>query len=286
MMNADQKLQYETQGFLHLPGALDPRLLGRFKDAFDAAAQKYSNQWACESGAKSTLPQYFDIPHILDEDDVFTDLLDAPAIFPVLLEILGGDIHLHQTMARIFPPGDTLTGDWHTDLEGMNGIDLGHSLIFMVKVHYYPEDLAPDQGCLAFIPGSHRYPLGHPQIKLDHTKTSPAFTKIVPKAGDAVLFNVHVRHMALDNRSSRIRKSLIYSYSHFWVKNYPSAVPKDLERLATTIERKQLLGISTCGNGSYFQQTLLKPTLRTDVNHLLVAGRTLLSKTTKAYLAR
>ena len=108
----------------------------------------------------------------------------------------------------------------------------------------------------------------------------------MPKAGDAVLFNVHVRHMALANRSSRIRKSLIYSYSHFWVKNYPSAVPKDLETLATTIERKQLLGISTCGNGSYFQQTLLKPTLRTDVNHLLVAGRTLLSKTTKAYLAR
>lgn len=281
MITAEQKIQYETQGFLHIPGALDPRLLGRFKNAFDAAAQKYSKHW---KGDDEVAPQYFDIPHILDEDDAFSDLLDAPAIFPVLLEILGGDIQLHQTMARIFPPGDTLTGEWHTDLEGMQGIDLGHTLNFMVKVHYYPEDLAPDQGCLAFIPGSHRYPLGHPQIRLDHTRTSPAVTKIVPKAGDAVLFNVHVRHMALDNRSARIRKSLIYSYSHFWVKSYPNAAPKDLDRLATTDERKQLFGIGTAR--SYFQQTLVTPNLRTDVNNFLMAGKSLLSRTKKVYLAR
>jgi len=285
-MTIEQKIQYETQGFLHIPGALDPRILGRFKSAFDAAAQKHSNHWRSGSDGDGA-PQYFDIPHILDEDDVFSDLLDAPAIFPVLLEILGGDIQLHQTMARLFPPGETLTGDWHTDLEGMNGIDLGHSSNFMLKVHYYPEDLLPDQGCLAFIPGSHRYPLGHPKIKLDHTKTSPATTKIVPKAGDAVLFNVHVRHMALDNTSSRIRKSLIYAYSHFWVKSYPNAAPKDLDRLATTPERKQLFGIPTCGKErSYFQQTLIAPSLRVDVNNLFMAGRTLLSKTKKVYLAK
>ena len=287
MMTAEQKIQYETQGFLHLPGALDSQILGRFKSAFDAAAQKHSSHWKSVDGVNGAAPKFFDIPHILDEDDVFTDLLDAPAVFPVLLEILGGDIQLHQTMARIFPPGETLTGDWHTDLEGMNGIDLGHSLNFMLKVHYYPEDLAPDQGCLAFIPGSHRYPLGHPQIKLDHTRTSPAITKIVPKAGDAVLFNVHVRHMALDNTSPRIRKSLIYAYSHFWVKNYPNAIPKDVDRLATTNERKQLFGIPTCEKEhSYFQQTLLAPNLRVDVSNFLMAGRSLLSKTKKVYLAK
>ncbi|HXR76500.1 MAG TPA: phytanoyl-CoA dioxygenase family protein, partial [Bryobacteraceae bacterium] len=267
MMTAEQRIQFETQGFLHIRGALDPQLLGRFKKAFDAAADKYSNRW--KSGVS---PQFFDIPHILDEDDVFSDLLDAPAVFPVLLGLLGGDIQLHQTMARIFPPGETFTGKWHTDLEGMNGIELGHSWNFMLKVHYYPEDLAPDQGCLAFIPGSHRYPLGHPQIQIDHTRTSAAITKIVPKAGDAVVFNVHVRHMALDNTSPCIRKSLIYSYSHFWVKNYPNAVPKDLDRLATTKERKQLFGIPTCEKeSSYFHQTLIEPTLRVDVNNLLMA---------------
>jgi len=286
-MTAEQKIQYETQGFLHLPGALDSRTLARFKSAFDAAAQKYASQWKGGTGSNGATPQYFDIPHILDQDDVFSDLLDAPTVFPVLMEILGGDLQLHQTMARIFPPGETLTGEWHTDLEGMHGIDLGHSSNFMLKVHYYPEDLTPDQGCLAFIPGSHRYPLGHPLIRIDHTKASPAITKIVPKAGDAVLFNVHVRHMALDNTSPRIRKSLIYAYSHFWVKSYPNAAPKDLDRLATTPERKQLFGIPTGGKeGSYFQQTLLPPTLRVDVNNLLMAGRTLLSKTKKAYLSK
>jgi len=282
MMTAEQKIQYETQGFLHLPGALDPQLLGRFKNAFDAAADKYSRHW--KGGAS---PQFFDIPHILDENDVFSDLLDAPAVFPVLLGILGGDIQLHQTMARIFPPGETFTVKLHTDLEGMKGIDLGHSSNFMLKVHYYPEDLAADQGCLAFIPGSHHYPLGHPQIRIDHNQTSPAITKIVPKAGDAVVFNVHCRHMALDNTSPIIRKSLIYSYSHFWVKNYPNAVPKDLGRLATTAARKQLFGIPTGGKeSSYFHQTLIEPNLRVDVNNFLMAGKNLLSKTKQVYLAK
>jgi ectoine hydroxylase-related dioxygenase (phytanoyl-CoA dioxygenase family) len=109
----------------------------------------------------------------------------------------------------------------------------------------------------------------------------------VPKAGDAVLFNVHVRHMALDNTSPRIRKSLIYAYSHFWVKNYPNAIPKDVDRLATTNERKQLFGIPTCEKEhSYFQQTLLAPNLRVDVSNFLMAGRSLLSKTKKVYLAK
>jgi phytanoyl-CoA hydroxylase len=124
----------------------------------------------------------------------------------------------------------------------------------MVKVQYYLEDLASDQGCLAFIPGSHRYAAGYPRSKIEYTSTSPAFTKIIPKAGDVILFSVHLLHMALDNTSLRVRKSLIYAYSHFRVKNYPSAVPRDLERLATTPERKQLFGIAASKEeGSYFE---------------------------------
>ncbi|HXR76250.1 MAG TPA: hypothetical protein VN737_09785, partial [Bryobacteraceae bacterium] len=62
---------------------------------------------------------------------------------------------------------------------------------------------------------------------------------------------------------------------------------KDLDRLATTKERKQLFGIPTCEKeSSYFHQTLIEPTLRVDVNNLLMAGKNLLSKTKQVYLAK
>lgn len=273
-MTTEQNIQFETQGFLHIPKALDPELLLRFRTAFDAAIEKYPNQ----------LGTTYDIPNVLDQDDVFVELVDTPSVFSIIREIIGRDVQLLQTQARIFPPGLTITAPWHSDLALINGIDLSHSLNFMLKAHFYPEDLAPDQGCLAFIPGSHRYPVGQPRAKIDHNKDSPATVRIVPKAGDVVLFNVHTMHMALDNKSGKIRKSLIYAYSHFWVKNYPSAVPTDLERLANTPLRRQLFGIpSSKVEGSYFEQSPDTPSVRGEVEAFVSAGRKLVSRTKELY---
>ena len=41
-MSPEQQIQFETQGFLHIPAALDAAMLGRLKSAFDAAIQKNS----------------------------------------------------------------------------------------------------------------------------------------------------------------------------------------------------------------------------------------------------
>jgi len=282
---SDYKIQYETQGFIHLQSAIKPDMLARLRSSFDCAAEKYASQWKNSAATQNKVPEYFDIPNILNEDDVFVDLVDATSVFPILLEILGEDIQLHQTAARVFPPGQTFTPPWHSDLTGINGIDLSHSLSFLAKVHYYPEDLAPDQGCLAFIPGSHRYPEIHPRPESDYRGESPLTKKIVPKAGDAILFNPHVLPMALDNHSPCVRKSLIYVYSHFWMKNYSTAVPTDLERLATTPQRKQLFGIPSSG-ASYFDQTFTRPSIRREVHEALSAGRKLARRTKELYFGK
>jgi phytanoyl-CoA hydroxylase len=244
-VTTDQRLCYENMGFLHLPGIIPPDLVRRVKKAFDAEAERVG------AVAASAGSGFFDIPDILDVDDCFVDLVDLPALVPILLAAVGPDIQLNHTHARVFPPGRTFTAPWHSDLADVVGIDLGHSPNFFAKVHYYFEDLRPDQGCLGFLPGTHRLPPDHPRPKLQ--ENSQAAVKIVPKAGDCVLFNTHVLHMAHDNTSPIPRKSLIYAYSHFWVKNYANAVPRDLDRLATTPLRRQLFGIETPGV-SFFDQ--------------------------------
>jgi hypothetical protein len=252
-MTTEQKLLYGNQGFLHLPGLIEPKLVERLRRAFDAAAAGYADQWRVEVAQGRAHPSYYDLPNILDRDDSFVELVDLPALIPVLLGAIGPDIQLNHTHARVFPPGKTFTAAWHSDLAEVIGIDLAHSPYFFAKVHFYFEDLAPDQGCLAFIPGTHRLPVDYPRPTIDDPDHSPAVVKIVPKAGDAVLFNTHLLHMALDNTSRAPRKSLIYAYSHFWVKNYANAVPSDLEKHATTRLRRQLFGIEEPGV-SYFDQ--------------------------------
>jgi phytanoyl-CoA hydroxylase len=277
----DPILCYKTQGFVYLPGVLEPGFLARLKAAFDRAVAKHAETWLATG--ESATPT-FNIPSILDQDDVFVDLVDLSTIFPLLAEILGPDIQLMIATARLFRPANTFVPPWHSDLDGVRGIDPGQTLGFMAKVHYYPEDLTPEQGCLAFIPGSHRYPIGTPRPQIDYHQDSTLVQKIVPKAGDAVLFNPHIFHMCLDNRSPYVRKSLIYTYGHFWMKNYPSAVPHDLDRLATTPQRKQLFGISSNAASSYFSQSLPSRNIKNEVDGFLKSGRKLLSKAKQVYL--
>ena len=273
-------LSYETQGFVHLRGVLEPAFLARLKAAFDRAIAKHAERWL--AAGESAKPS-FNIPQILNEDDVFVDLADVPTVFPLLVEILGHDIQLMITQGRLFRPSATFVPPWHSDLDGFRGIDPGQTPGFMAKIHFYPEDLTPDQGCLAFIPGSHRYPLGTPRPRIDYRRESPLVTKIVPKAGDAVLFNPHIFHMCLDNTSQYLRKSLIYTYGHFWMKIYPSAVPRDLERLATTPQRKQLFGLGSGASGDYLDQSLQSKDLKKEVDGLMKSGRELLAKAKQLY---
>jgi len=240
------KLKFDTQGYIHLHQVIPPDLLERLKKAFDRAAASQSSP---------AVRGFIDLPAILDQDDAFIDLVDMKSAFDLLIALIGGDIQLTQTIARLFYPGPTFTAPFHSDLAHVVGFSHAHSLNFLVKVHYYLEDLSPDQGCLAFIPGSHRLPAGYPKPPGLRNEQSDAAVKIVPKAGDAVIFNTHVLHMALDNRSNRVRKSIIYAYSHFWMKQFASAVPSDVARFSGSKQRLQLFGVDD-ENVPYFNRTL------------------------------
>jgi ectoine hydroxylase-related dioxygenase (phytanoyl-CoA dioxygenase family) len=278
MINLEQiQLQYESLGFAHIPGVIPPALVERLKGAFDDAFERHSETWKRHIDAGQADRRYCDIPDILDWDSAFVDIVDLPELVPVLLNVVGPDIQLNHTHARVFPPGKTFTAPWHSDLANVIGIDLGHSTNFFAKVHYFFEDLRSDQGCLAFIPGSHRFDKEFPRPQVSTANGQPLVVKVVPKAGDVVLFNTHLLHMALDNESPLVRKSLIYAYSHFWVKHYANSVPKDLEKYATTPLRRQLFGVEEAGV-SYFDQRYDSPIQQSVLNSFGAAGRKLLKR--------
>ena len=248
-------LQFETQGFVHLKQVIPQAILSRAQVAFDAAAERHQEEWSRAVAAGAEDARFYDIPHILDQDGVFVDLVDLDTLLPVLVAVVGQDVQLNHTHARLFYPGKTFTNAWHSDIQHILGIDHGHCVNFMVKVHYYLEDLAPNQGCLAFVPGSHRYPALHPVSDILETEPSDRMVKIVPKAGDAILFNVHVLHYNQDNTTDRVRKSIIYAYAHYWMKHYANAVPSDTDKYANTHQRRQLFGIDEVGV-PYFSRRL------------------------------
>lgn len=245
------KFRFETFGYVHLRQIVRPDLLIRLNAAFDAASSSSAAPAPAEAKPASG---FYDIPAVLDYSDAFVDLVDMDSMFPILVALVGDDIQLTQTAARLFYPGVTFTAPFHSDLAHVRGFSHEHSLNFLVKAHYYLEDLAADQGCLAFIPGSHRWPAAYPRPGNMVDEQAEGVVKIVPRAGDAIIFNTHVMHMALDNKSGKVRKSIIYSFSHFWMKQYNSAIPADLSRF-TCRQRKQLFGVEDI-NTPHFNRCL------------------------------
>ena len=251
-INIDEvKLKFDTQGYVHLQDIIPVNFLSRLRLAFESSLQKSGHSPA---DAVKDRVAFFDIPRILDADDTFIDLADLDSLFPLLVALIGDDIQLTQTAARLFYPGDTFTAPFHSDLAHVEGFSHAHSLNFLTKVHFYLDDLDSDQGCLAFVPGSHRMPAGYAKPASLVNEHSDAVVKIVPKAGDAIIFNTHVLHMALDNRSGKVRRSIIYAYSHFWMKQSPSAIPANQTRFSCR-QRKQLFGVEEDGV-PHFNRTL------------------------------
>lgn len=255
----DLKLQCDTQGYVHLPGLLDPVMTERVRRAFAAARQRQGElvEQALQKGAP-----FVDLPSMLDADPVFIDLVDLPAVFPLLRAVVGEDIALNGTSGRLFFPGPTFTGPFHSDVARVVGVDHARTPNLLVKLHIFFEDLTPEQGCLAFIPGSQHLPPSHVNPHRSTLARSPAVTRIVPRAGDAVLFNTHVLHMAEDNRTEHVRTSLIYTYGHFWMKAFRSASPTDLSQFADSPQRQQLFGVDIPGVSHFARRldTLGPPT--------------------------
>ena len=249
-----QQLQFENQGFIHLPQLMDPALTRRVRQAYERSAQE---QIAPRRKAESR--SFYDIPNLLDEDPVFAQLAVLPDLLPYLLATVGEDVQLIQTCARLFPPGKTFTAPWHSDMANTLGVDLGHSTNFYVKVHFYFEDLQPDQGCLSFLPGTHRLSRERERPHPNDINVAEDAVTIIPKAGDAVLFNTHCLHMCLDNTSTADRRTLIYSYSHFWMKQCQDAQPSDLSRIPQSALEQQIFGFGTEGTGFFDQRPWAEP---------------------------
>jgi len=237
-----QIIQFQNQGFFHIPQLLSPEMTKRLKDAYTRAEEEQINPRRLTEGRS-----FYDVRRLLETDAVFSELAILPELIPYLLATIGEDVQLVETCARLFPPGKTFTAPWHSDLAEVLGINLAESPNFYIKVHFYFEDLQPNQGCLAFLPGSHRLPREAERPRPEDIDPATDAAVIVPKAGDAVLFNTHCMHMCLDNETDQDRRTLIYAYSHFWVKQFPNAIPTDKTVIPDRQLERQIFGISAPG---------------------------------------
>src|SRR5688572_484130 len=115
MLTDAQRQEWDEKGFLILRNVLS----GEFLERIMAAAEEVEERKRRERGL--TQDDTLEVRNTLVEHEAFWELLDFPGTFPLVLDLMGGDIQLSTSHLIVRPPvpGDTPKTykaiGWHAD---------------------------------------------------------------------------------------------------------------------------------------------------------------------------
>jgi ectoine hydroxylase len=242
---ADRAVRLRSDGFLAIPGVLGPPAVARLADALDRVYQEEVALGHTRAG---------EAMHLLGgigRDDLFLDLLDHPAVFPVIWGELGWNIHLYHCHLDVTPPRTEPrrrpAWGWHQDGGRQNlELDGDPRPRMSLKVAFWLSDVSvPGRGNMQIVPGSHeRNTLPRP----DHPEfgfAPPAGAEpVLASPGDAFVFDRRLWHSRSDNRSEYTRRAIFLAYTFRWVRprDELGIDPRSERFRGLSRVRRQLLG--------------------------------------------
>jgi len=269
--SAEERAQFERDGYLIVPGALDPDQVRRLVSVVD---RRYREE--LDKGLAPHLP--FVLRNFLPVSDEFVELIDHPRIFPKVWAILGHNIYLYHAHLGVTPP---LAGHpppqeeqlrFHQDSGRVNfDVESEPRPRLSLKVAYFLEgDPAPGNGNMYLIPRSHlsnRSPVLFSEVAAsaapaDSTPAelsrfpgssageAPGARAIGVAPGSALLFDRRIWHSKSPNFGHSTRKALFFGYAYRWLRTKDEMTVQHLYPSLDPI-RRQLLGDGLSADGYY-----------------------------------
>lgn len=248
LISPAQRQHFEEQGFLIVPGALEPVQV----EALSAATDRI---WAEQRAAGLGPDQNLFFPNFVGRDQVFADLVDHPAILPLVWGLLGWNIYLYHSHLGVTPQeGPTGTPfkeplGFHQDSGRVNAeMEFHPRPRLSLKVSYWLSDASePGRGNFYIVPGSHL----DDDLERPAERNPQGAIPVLARPGDAVLFDRRLWHARSPNHSPVVRKALFYGYGYRWLRTKDDmTLPPALLAAADPI-RRQLLGVGTNANGFF-----------------------------------
>ena len=238
ILNDTRQRQWVSDGYLLLQGVLPQTTVTRLIRQVDRL-----HRTEIRGTPDAKVRPGMDRRNILPDGQEFIDLIDQPAIFGLVVDLMGSYIQLSMAEAIVRPPNPDDKGYIHTD----GGQALRHIRVsetswpLQLKVQYFLTDLRkPGSGNFTLFPGSHLRP--YPEGDNPVNASTPGAVQLCAEAGDAVVFTHSLWHGVSTNHSRRARKSLIYCYSQmcFRTFDFNGHAPDLLDRC--TPRQRRLLG--------------------------------------------
>lgn len=214
---------YREQGYLVVPGVLDPdtlaatrRELGRILEGARGIAE-HTDVYDLEPSHRPDAPRVRRIKTPHSHFDHFDALSRLPAMVEILQRLLGPAVRLHGSKINLKSAGYGAPVEWHQDWAFYP-----HTNDDLLAVGVMLDDCALENGPLMVMPGSHRGPVwNHHQDgafcgAMDADATPLRFDDAVAltaPAGSMSFHHVRLVHGSAQNLSDRPRTLLLYEYS-------------------------------------------------------------------------
>lgn len=219
-LKPEQRQSFDEDGFLVLRNALDQNTIECLIEAGDRRARSFLDKPVVHDRSEHN---QLDLRPGLVADQVFRKLVCQSTTVPLIVQLLGTNIHLHS-IALIYKRPETqaiapFRRGWHRDIRIPR--DLGHEGLPRVgiKVCYCLTDFTqPNSGMTLFARKSH---LLNSALTIRKGQVDPENLEVCDlnlNAGDALLFENRVFHTAAPNRSDRVSRVLMYGYAYRWMK--------------------------------------------------------------------
>ena len=229
-MDEDERWLWDVQGFLRIPQALSPELLGRLIHSLDTAPESARSAKEFEADARKAnaegVPRRVDIGGVLEWErpysDPFRELIDHHPVSSRLDDILGEGHRLDHSPICITMEkgmgGAALHGGGADRGSFINSsfFKAGKFYTGMVVVVFFLAPEGPGDGGLGIVSGSHKAELPMPDSVRGPVHPveghSPTFEAAVDEvhadAGDCVIFAEAVSHLTLPWHGDHQRRAL------------------------------------------------------------------------------
>jgi ectoine hydroxylase-related dioxygenase (phytanoyl-CoA dioxygenase family) len=204
----------EINGYAFLPSVVDAAEVEELRACMDRLTpipESFDRHTTPENGGFLNKS----INNAFNRDPLFLRYLDRPGVIELAEAVHGNDCHVIGMTAWMTGPGrpdQRLHTDWlpitlPPDVLADPRVKMP---VFITTAHFYLDDLYPELGPTAFVPGSHLSGRG-PQGDTHWNGAEEA--SILCRAGDVVLFRSEVWHRGTANMSHEVRYLLQVHYA-------------------------------------------------------------------------
>jgi Phytanoyl-CoA dioxygenase (PhyH) len=210
MIPADHREVLDRLGYLKLEGFIAPelrvRLVERLQALLVAEGDRAGSEFKQEPGARR-------LANLVDKGPLFADCIAVPELLAYVGHVIGDRFKLSSLNARSAEPRNGVDQPLHAD-----GGSLPDERGFWVcNTAWMLDDFTPENGAIRVVPGSHRAGRLPEAALADPKAPHPDQELLCGRAGDLLVFNAHVWHGGLANRTDRPRLAM-HAYYCRWDK--------------------------------------------------------------------